>query len=299
MGDEDDTSLDARYEHFMQPGESECDTVRIRSIKPEFWRSDDITGHPIPTRLTFIGLWSYVDDNGVGLDKLSSIVADLYADDLARNPQETLQRVADDLLRLSEGGQVVRYQADGKHLMYITNWTSHQLVNHPSKGHEYPLPSAETVSGAKVLKIVSSDTRETRPQEQGSRGAGEQGAGEQGRALALRDEARVPAKAATPRSRILEHKMTEDWVPQQATIEWLESRYPGVDFEREAHDCREHFLDKPTIRRAGWERTFKKWIERGAERGTVRMRSGRRRPSPLQGADAKAAGWQQLKGEMG
>ena len=41
--------------------------MRIRTIKPEFWRSDDITALGWATRLLFIGLWSYVDDNGVGI----------------------------------------------------------------------------------------------------------------------------------------------------------------------------------------------------------------------------------------
>ncbi len=35
--------------------------VRIRSIKPEFWRSDDIDALSVFERLLFIGLWSYVD----------------------------------------------------------------------------------------------------------------------------------------------------------------------------------------------------------------------------------------------
>ena len=33
--------------------------MRIRSIKPEFWRSDDITALSLEDRLLFIGLWSY------------------------------------------------------------------------------------------------------------------------------------------------------------------------------------------------------------------------------------------------
>ena len=47
--------------------------MRIRSIKPEFWRSDDVNSMCIEDRLLFIGLWSYVDDNGVGIDRHSDI----------------------------------------------------------------------------------------------------------------------------------------------------------------------------------------------------------------------------------
>lgn len=151
--------------------------MRIRSIKPEFWRSDDITALPLETRLTFIGLWSYVDDNGVGADKLISIVADLYADDFSRDPQETVRRVSEDLLRLARGGQVVRYtglhNGSTKDLLYITKWKAHQKVNHPSLGHKYPLPPAEKVEAAVAQSDSSGESLETLTHEQGNRGAGE------------------------------------------------------------------------------------------------------------------------------
>lgn len=152
--------------------------MRIRSIKPEFWRSDDIAALPISARLLFIGLWSYVDDNGVGLDKLPSIAADLFADDLAVDPAETLGRVAADTTRLSDAGLIFRYKAGGKPLLYVTKWESHQIVKNPSKGHLYELPSGEMLTNAHTLRRPSVDPAETLGTgagEQGSRGAEEQG----------------------------------------------------------------------------------------------------------------------------
>lgn len=167
--------------------------MRIRSIKPEFWRSDDITSLPISTRLTFIGLWSYVDDNGVGADKLVSIVADLYADEFASDPLETLGRVTEDLKRLASGGQVTRYKAahNGtlKDLLYITKWKQHQRVNHPSLGHKYPLPPADLINSAVTLLRASGDPLESLTHEQGNRGAGER---EQGSRGAGDDEVPLP-----------------------------------------------------------------------------------------------------------
>ena len=143
--------------------------MRIRSIKPEFWRSDDIAALPISARLLFIGLWSYVDDNGVGLDKLPAIAADLFADDLSVDPTETLRRVAADTTRLSEAGLILRYKGGGKRLLFVTNWESHQIVKNPSRGHLYPLPSAENLASNKSLRRPSVDTTETL-----GKGAGEQ-----------------------------------------------------------------------------------------------------------------------------
>jgi hypothetical protein len=86
--------------------------VRIRSIKPEFWRSDDITSLDLADRLLFIGLWSYVDDNGVGRDSLAHITADLFAADLERDSSETFARVSRGLSKLAERGQIVRYEGE-------------------------------------------------------------------------------------------------------------------------------------------------------------------------------------------
>lgn len=156
--------------------------MRIRSIKPEFWRSDDIAALPLSARLLFIGLWSYVDDNGVGSDKVSSIAADLFAPDLEVDPTETFRRVSVDTACLSERGLIVRYKAGGKALLFVTNWERHQLVKNPSKGHVYPLPPGELVEAAAGLRRVYGDPTETLGTgtgEQGNRGTEEQG-GERG-----------------------------------------------------------------------------------------------------------------------
>lgn len=75
--------------------------MRIRSIKPEFWRSEDIAELSIPTRLLFIGLWSYVDDNGVGRDDDALIMADLFPRDMSRDFSECSLRVHGGLSELS------------------------------------------------------------------------------------------------------------------------------------------------------------------------------------------------------
>lgn len=149
--------------------------MRIRSIKPEFWRSEDITSLPLSARLTFIGLWNYVDDNGVGVDRESVIAADLYADDLSCNPHETSVRVHGDLQALENAGLVVRYMVGRKHLLHVSTWEEHQVINRPSKGHGYPLPTAETRQAHEDYMSTHGGLTEGSLPEQGNRGAGEQG----------------------------------------------------------------------------------------------------------------------------
>jgi hypothetical protein len=149
--------------------------MRIRSIKPEFWRSDDIDRLNWDTRLVFIGVWSYVDDNGVGLDKLPNIVADLFAHDFSIDPTATLNRVSTALNMLAEGGQITRYSVAGKRYLHVTNWEAHQRVNNPNKPR-YPSPTSENAEPTENLNspaLVPNEETSTGAVEQWSSGAEE------------------------------------------------------------------------------------------------------------------------------
>lgn len=168
--------------------------MRIRSIKPEFWRSDDITALGIPTRLLFVGLWSYVDDNGVGIDDARRIVADLFA--LEDDQQEARDMVRDGLATLSRALLITRYSVSGKRFLHITNWEKHQKVDRPNKAR-YPLPEEAEFPGIiDVPDPAATSSREVRDTpspgavEQGSSGTGEQGTV----SLLVPDERRITAK---------------------------------------------------------------------------------------------------------
>ena len=147
--------------------------MRIRSIKPEFWRSDDISALEWDERLLFVGLWSYVDDNGVGVDKLSSIAADLFASDLERNPPETFARVSRGLQQLATAGRIVRYTVESRPYLEVVNWDKHQRIDRPNKPR---FPRSEA-NGAEIRDNLASVAAKeaSGTGEQGNRGTEEQG----------------------------------------------------------------------------------------------------------------------------
>jgi hypothetical protein len=149
--------------------------VRIRSIKPEFWRSADISSLEWESRLLFIGLWSYVDDNGVGQDKLSAITADLFADDLERDSSETFARVSRGLQNLSEAGRIIRYTVEDKPFLEIVNWGKHQRIDKPNKAR-YPHNDAEFAVIRDTLARVSRESSDWNrgTEEQRNRGTGDE-----------------------------------------------------------------------------------------------------------------------------
>jgi hypothetical protein len=146
--------------------------MRIRSIKPEFWRSDDINSLSWDNRLLFVGLWSYVDDNGVGVDKLSSIAADLFAGDLESNPPDTFARVSRGLEQLAEAGRIVRYSVENRPYLEVVNWDKHQRIDRPNKAR-FPRSDADAAEIRETLARVAAKVP-SGTEEQGNRGTEEQ-----------------------------------------------------------------------------------------------------------------------------
>ncbi|QPK81137.1 hypothetical protein G7Y41_08870 [Schaalia sp. ZJ405] len=116
--------------------------MRIRTIKPEFWTSPDISSLPIEDRLLFIGLWSYVDDNGVGRGEEELIRASLFPFDTL---SESSVRVHGGLMRLFSSNLITLYRVENRPYVYINTWEKHQKINRPSKPR-FPRPDAENAT---------------------------------------------------------------------------------------------------------------------------------------------------------
>jgi hypothetical protein len=108
---------------------------RIRTIKPAFFRSLNVGGLPKATRLTYVGLWTYADDAGRGVDDPRLIKAELWPLD----DDYPVKKVAADLALLAapsdcsqcpddKHGFICRY-GDGRYF-HIIHW-SHQTISHP------------------------------------------------------------------------------------------------------------------------------------------------------------------------
>ena len=138
------------------------------------------------TRLVFIGLWSYVDDNGVGRDIEKLIVADLFP--LEDDPRDTLATVSRSLARLSEGGQITRYTVEGKPYLYVNAWAKHQRIDKAAKAR-YPLPTSENAEPRETLATPSRDRRDM-----SAIGEGEKGRRGEGEKLSSSEVATAPVR---------------------------------------------------------------------------------------------------------
>ena len=151
--------------------------MRIRSTKPEFWRSRTVASVDWHARLVLKGLESYVDDNGVGKDDIALIVGDVFSRDMLANPRETVERVTAALNHLHAAGLIHRYEADGRPLIYISNWESIQRIDRPGKGR-LPRPDGTFDYKESIIRESVASPRESVAPgtgEQGNRGTEDQG----------------------------------------------------------------------------------------------------------------------------
>ncbi|MDH2310357.1 hypothetical protein [Methylobacterium brachiatum] len=101
--------------------------ARIRTIKPEFWTSEQVMECSPMARLLFIGLWNFCDDAGRMAMSPKRIKAQILpSDDI------TASDILGMLQELSANGLIRFYTIDGKEFLAVTGW-HHQRIDKPQK----------------------------------------------------------------------------------------------------------------------------------------------------------------------
>lgn len=276
--------------------------MRIRSTKPEFWLSERIASVDWDARLVLKGLESYVDDNGVGVDDIALIVAEIFPRDMLANASETVARVSDAITHLFQAGLVWRYEAKGKRLLYISFWESIQRIDKPGKGR-FPRPDGTLDYGESQIRESVASPRETvapGTEEQRNRGTEESssltlvegGAGGDPRNLP------VAAKAAPADTR-RGHRLPDGWMPSPDTIAAMRQQFPHVDLEAVHEEFTDYWRGVPGAkgRKLDWEGTWRNRVREVAGRQRAPTRNGNHAHA-LQGADLRAAENEALKRQL-
>lgn len=107
---------------------------RIRSIKPDFWTSEQVMECSPMARLAFIGMWNFCDDYGVHPGSAKTLKAQVFpSDDLSAHEISCL------ISELMAQGLLREFHAQGKTWWLVTGW-HHQKIDRPSKS-KYPSPT--------------------------------------------------------------------------------------------------------------------------------------------------------------
>jgi hypothetical protein len=135
--------------------------ARIRTVKPEFWTSEQVMECSPLARLLFIGLWNFCDDAGNHPASAKTLKALVFpGDDIAATD---VQRLLDEL---STNRLLAYYEHAGKRYLHVRGW-NHQKIDRPTIKHpDYPGDSAsDDESPSEEPELFGADAEEIVPKE--------------------------------------------------------------------------------------------------------------------------------------
>ncbi len=109
---------------------------RIRTIKPEFWASEQIIACSLNARLLFIGIWNFSDDSGVHPTSYVRLKAEIFPGD-----DFTPENIKTWVHELIKNGLIREYTIEEKGYWIVTGWKKNQYIDRPKPRH--PLPQSE------------------------------------------------------------------------------------------------------------------------------------------------------------
>jgi len=101
--------------------------ARHRTVKPEFWTSEQIVECSPSARLMFIGLWTFCDDAGRHPASIRRLLMEVFPGD-----NITVDQVRGLMNELIEQELVVEYEAQGVAYWEVTGFTKHQKIERPT-----------------------------------------------------------------------------------------------------------------------------------------------------------------------
>ncbi|WP_342616968.1 hypothetical protein [Rhodoferax sp. GW822-FHT02A01] len=129
--------------------------ARIRSIKPEFWVSEQVAECSPNARLTFIGMWNFCDDRGVHPAKPKTLKAELFPMD-----DVTSIAIAEWVNELIAVGLVAEFEHADASYWHVTGWGKHQKIDKPS--YKYPAPETAENSDKPLIPFVEDSSNASR-----------------------------------------------------------------------------------------------------------------------------------------
>jgi hypothetical protein len=119
--------------------------ARIRYLKPDFFKDEDLAEHPYWIRLLFAGLWNIADKEGRLEDRTKRIKVDVFPYD-----NVDIEKGLQELSKLKNGSKkpfIQRYEINGDKYIQILTWHKHQKPHHTEKPSINPEPPPLNTKG--------------------------------------------------------------------------------------------------------------------------------------------------------
>jgi len=215
--------------------------ARIRTIKPEFFTSEDIVSLSPLARLLYIALWCEADREGRLVWKPRTFKLRYFPADTC-----DIDALCAELLSAS----LVSLYGDG--FAVIPAFRVHQHINPRETQSQLPEPDASMTRAPRV--------QDASPRDSDVQG-GREGKGKEGKdSDASRHGSRLPA----------------DWQPTETEQRWARDERPDIDVSVEVERFRDYWIAQPGVkgRKSDWPATWRNWVRRADA-----PRAGQRRPA--------------------
>lgn len=126
--------------------------ARIRTIKPDFFKNEELADLPLAARMLFVGLWTLADRRGRLLDRPKRIRAEIF-------PYDEVD-VCSMLSMLDEGGFIIRYSVGEISLIQVVSFEKHQRItgSEAASESEFPDVSQRSVEDESGNNLESTKT---------------------------------------------------------------------------------------------------------------------------------------------
>ena len=240
--------------------------ARIRTIKPEFFTSEDIVSLTPLARLFYVSLWCEADREGRLEWKPKTLkYRYLPGDDC------DIEQLAGEL---TGAGLIVLYEAYDKRYAEIPSFTKHQIINNRESASQIPGRNGEKDRKAGAC-IDASITRDSRVKAEGKEGREGK---EIARVPSSVDDCPVPPPASPPAASppavlIPLVDGSEYAVTVEQATEWS-AAYPAVDVEQQLREMRAWCIANKSNRKTqrGVERFIVRWLGREQDSGARQSR---------------------------
>lgn len=113
--------------------------ARIRTVKPEFWTSEQVVDCHRDTRLLFVGMWNFCDDSGVHPANCKRLKMEVFPGDEDIN-SSNIRRMVDELIA---NDLVSEFSVNEKSYWIVHGW-KHQKIDQPT--FRFPTPNGSIPS---------------------------------------------------------------------------------------------------------------------------------------------------------
>jgi len=244
--------------------------ARIRTVKPEFWSSEQMIECSPLARLLFIGMWNFCDDGGIHTASYVRIKAEVFPVD-----NITIPEIKSLINELISQGLIFEYEHSGSLFWMVTGWERHQKIDRPNA--KYPPPSSQlleeftrnnSTSPRRMLDESSTSPRRVLDESSTPEGKGREGKGKErkGKEETISSEANsLPHSPIVPTEEIFISLLLIDgseFHVCEPVVQKYEKCYPGIDVRQSLRQICAWCISNPKKRktRKGILRCVNQWL---------------------------------------